>query len=144
MSCIVVGLDGSPQGERALAHVRAVARLQGDTRIVLAFVIEWTPYSFHTPDELAERHRRREQEIEQARAHVLEPAAKALAAEGFDVATEVRHGDPADLLDAIARENGAQAIIVARVGQRGLRQRIFGGVTGKLVAHASVPVTVVP
>jgi nucleotide-binding universal stress UspA family protein len=144
MSSIVVGLDGSPEGEKALAHARSLVRHQDGTRIVLAFVIEWTPYSFHTPDELAERHRRREQEIEQARAHVLDPAAKALEAEGFTIDTEVRHGDPADLLDAIARENGAQAIIVARVGQRGLRQRIFGGVTGKLVAHASVPVTVVP
>jgi nucleotide-binding universal stress UspA family protein len=34
--------------------------------------------------------------------------------------------------------------VVGRTGERGLRERIFGGVTGKLVAAASVPVTIVP
>jgi nucleotide-binding universal stress UspA family protein len=144
MTCIVVGLDGSTPGEKALAHAKRLAGLIGDCELVLAFVIEWTPYSFHTPDELAERHRRREQEIDQARAHILAPAARSAEAEGFTVATEVRHGDPAELLDAIAVERGAEQIVIGRTGERGLRQRIFGGVSGKLVAAATVPVTIIP
>lgn len=144
MTCIVVGLDGSTPGEKALAHAKRLARMIGDCELVLAFVIEWTPYSFHTPDELAERHKRREQEIEQARTHVLLPAAKAAEAEGFAVSTEVRHGDPAELLDAIAVERRAEQIVIGRTGERGLRQRIFGGVSGKLVAAATVPVTIIP
>jgi nucleotide-binding universal stress UspA family protein len=144
MTCIVVGLDGSTPGEKALAHAKRLAGLIGDCELVLAFVIEWTPYSFHTPDELAERHRRREQEIDQARAHILAPAARSAEAEGFTIATEVRHGDPAELLDAIAVERGAEQIVIGRTGERGLRQRIFGGVSGKLVAAATVPVTIIP
>jgi nucleotide-binding universal stress UspA family protein len=144
MTCIVVGLDGSTPGEKALAHAKHLARLIGDCELVLAFVIEWTPYSFHTPEELAERHKRREQEIEQARTHVLAPVASATEAEGFTVHTVVRHGDPAELLDAIAVEHRAEQIVIGRTGERGLRQRIFGGVSGKLVAAATVPVTIIP
>jgi nucleotide-binding universal stress UspA family protein len=144
MTCIVVGLDGSTPGEKALAHAKRLSRLIGDCELVLAFVIEWTPYSFHTPEELAERHKRREQEIDTARAHVLAPAAKAVESEGFRVSTEVRHGDPADLLEAIAVERGAEQIVIGRTGARGLRERIFGGVSGKLVAAATVPVTIIP
>lgn len=144
MTCIVVGMDGSSSGEKALAYAKRLSRLIGDCELVLAFIIEWTPYSFHTPEELAERHKRREQEIEQAGAHVLTPAAKAAEGEGFRVRTVVRHGDPAQLIEAIAVESDAAQIVVGRTGERGLRERIFGGVTGKLVAAASVPVTIVP
>lgn len=144
MTCILVGLDGSAAGERALAHAKVLSRLIGDCELALAFVIEWSPYSFHTPDELAERHKRRECEIDQARDYILAPAAKALEAEGFKVSTEVRHGDPAELLEAMAKAKGAEQIVIGRVGERGLRERIFGGVTGKLVAAATVPVTIIP
>lgn len=144
MASIVVGLDGSDPGEKALSYAKNLARLIGVCELKLVFVIEWTPYSFHTPEELAERHKRREQEIEQARAHVLMPAAEKAAAEGFTVSTEVRHGDPASLLDEIARSMGAMLIVVGRTGERGLRERLFGGVSGKLVAASSVPVTIIP
>lgn len=144
MASIVVGLDGSAAGARALEHAKSLARLIGDCELVLAFIIEWTPYSFHTPQELEERHKRREQEIDQARDHVLVPAAAAAEAEGFKIAMEVRHGDAAVLLDVIATENGATQIVIGRTGERGLRERLFGGVSGRLVATSSVPVTIIP
>lgn len=144
MTAILVGLDGSAPGERALAYAKRMAHLIGDCELVLAYVIEWTPYSFHTPEELAERHMRREQEIDQAQSHMLDGPAKASAAEGFRVQTVVRHGDPAELLDVLAREHGANQIVVGRMGERGLRKRLFGGVTGKLIAAATVPVTIIP
>ena len=144
MTCIVVGMDGSPAGERALDYAKRLAAKIGDCELVLAFVIEWTPYSFHTPEELEERHQRREQEIVQARSHVLDPAAKAAGGEGFRVRTEVRHGHAAELLDEIAVECGAEQIVVGRVAGKGLRQRFFGGVSGALAAAATVPVTIIP
>lgn len=144
MTRIVVGLDGSPPGERALAHAKRIARLIGDCELVLVYVIEWTPYSFHSAEELAERHRRREQEIGQAREHVLQPAVTAAEAEAFQVKPIVRHGDAADILEAIAIEHGATQIIIGRTGARNLRERLFGGVAGRLIAAASVPVTIIP
>lgn len=144
MSCIVVGYDGSPQGDKAIAFAKSISKLIGDCEIVMVFVIEWSPYSFHTPEELEERHQRREHEIGQARDYVLKPVAEKARAEGFTVATEVRHGDAGKLLDRIARERGANQIIVGRTGTGGLRDRVFGTVSAKLVAATTVPVTIIP
>jgi nucleotide-binding universal stress UspA family protein len=144
MTCILVGLDSSAAGERALAHAKKLAGLIGDCELALAYVIEWTPYSFLTPEQLSERHKLRESEIEQAHNHILAPVEKALRSEGFKVSTDVRHGDPAELLEELAKEKKAEQIVIGRTGERGFKERIFGSVSGKLVAAASVPVTIIP
>ncbi len=144
MTCVVVGYDGSAPGERALEYAKKLVKLIGDCELRLVFVIEWSPYSFHTPEELEERHARREHEVTRAREVVLDPAVKAAKAEGFEVTYEVRHGDAASLLDSIAREHKATQIVVGRVGSKGVRERLFGGVSGNLVASATVPVTIIP
>jgi nucleotide-binding universal stress UspA family protein len=144
MTRILVGLDGSAPGQRALAHAKMLARLIGDCELLLVYVIEWSPYEFHTPEELAERHKRREEELDQAHAHVLEPARKATEADGFKVETVVRHGDPATILEELAVATGAAQIIIGRTGHRNMRERLFGGVSGKLIAATTVPVTIIP
>ena len=75
---------------------------------------------------------------------MLDPAVAAAKAEGFNMTSEVRHGDAASLLDSIAKERGATQIIIGRIGGRGVRDRLFGGVSGNLVASATVPVTIIP
>lgn len=140
----VVGLDGSPAGERALAFARERARNLESCTIVLVYVVEWSPYTFQTAEENEERHKRREEEVATARERVIEPTISALGDTDFTVEQHVAHGDAASILDRVARDRGAAQIIVGRVGQSGLIERIFGGVSGRLVATASVPVTIVP
>lgn len=141
---IVVGLDGSPAGERALEHAKTLSKLIGECELVLVFIIEWSPYAFHTPEELEERHQRKESELDQARGHILKPAEDKLTAEGFKVTIVTRHGDAAALLDQVATEHDAAQIVIGRTGHHGLRERLFGGVSGKLIASAKVPVTIIP
>ncbi len=140
----VVGLDGSDAGERALAFAKERAKAAGDCTIVLCYVIEWSPFSFQTPEENEQRHKRREEEISMAHNRVLDPAVKTTTDEGFTVVGVVKHGDVAEILDNLAKEHGAAQIIVGRVGARGLKERVFGGVTGRLVVSASIPVTIIP
>ena len=72
---ILLGVDGSSGGGKALWHV--LATIDPDTvGIVLTYVIEWSPYSFNTPEENAERHKRRESEISRAKAGDDPPAQK--------------------------------------------------------------------
>ena len=72
---ILLAVDGSSGGGKALRHV--LATIDPDTvGIVLAYVIEWSPYSFNTPEENAERHKRRESEISRANAGDDPPAQK--------------------------------------------------------------------
>lgn len=141
---LIVGLDGSDAGKRALDFATTRARLIGDCRIVLVYVIEWSPFTFQTAEENEKRHVRREEELELARERILAPALKTAQADGMAVEGIVKHGDVADILESLAKQNDASQIIVGRVGQRGIKERLFGGVTGRLVAASSVPITIIP
>ncbi len=141
---LIVGLDGSDAGKRVLNFATTRAKLIGDCRIVLVYVIEWSPFSFQTPEENEKRHVRREEELEMARERILDPALAATQGEGLTVEGIVRHGDVADILESLAKSHDASQIIVGRMGHRGLKERLFGGVTGRLVAASSVPITIIP
>lgn len=140
---LVVGLDGHASGERALAHAQHLAKLIGDCELVVAYIIEWSPFSFQTAEENAERHKRREEEISTALSRVVDPAVAKLKAAGLNAKGIVRHGDVAGALNAISEENKADQIIVSRSSEGGFSKRIFGSATSNLVMSASVPVTVV-
>lgn len=140
---LVVGVDGGGTGNRALSYARKVARLIGDCELVLVFVIEWSPYSFHTAEENEMRQKRRVEEIDSARTRILDPALAAMKTEGIAARGIVRHGNVADLLNSVALEEGAEQIIVARSSDGGFAARVFGSSTANLVMTASVPVTVV-
>ena len=140
-SKIVVGLDGSASGERALSYAKSLATRLGSCELIVAFVIEWSPYSFQTAEENAERHKRREEEIDAAQSRIVQPAVESLKTDGFEARGVVKHGDVADLLDKIAVDNGADQIIVARTSEGGFVTRVFGTATQSLVMHAHVPVT---
>jgi nucleotide-binding universal stress UspA family protein len=140
---ILVGLDGADSGDRALSHAKNLAKLIGDCEIIVAYIIEWSPFSFQTAEENAQRHKRREEEISIARDRIVDPAVKSLADEGFAAVGKVRHGNVADTLDALGIEAGVSQIIVGRSSEGAITKRLFGSATANLVMHASVPVTVV-
>ena len=71
---LLVGIDGSKCGERALEYAAEWAAASGH-QLIVAHVIEWSPYTFNTPEENEMRHKRREEEIERAKAQVLDPFA---------------------------------------------------------------------
>ncbi len=141
---LIVGLDGSDAGKRALDFAKAQAKLIGDCDIAIVYVIEWSPFSFQTPEENEQRHKRRDEELALAHSRVVDPAVNAATEEGFTVEGIARHGDVAEILDRIAKNRGAVQIIVGRVGHRGLKERLFGGVTARLAAVSSVPITIIP
>ncbi len=140
---LVVGLDGHSSGERALDHASKLAGLIGACELLVVYVIEWSPYSFQTPEENEKRHRRREQEISTAQERVVTPAVDGLVKAGFQARGVVRHGNVADILNEVSQAEGAEQIIVARSRESSLSKRIFGSSTANLVMEASVPVTVV-
>ncbi|NIM71479.1 MAG: universal stress protein [Xanthomonadales bacterium] len=139
----LVGVDCSACGERALDYAAERAKAR-DGRLVVAHIIEWSPYSFNTPQDNEERHRRREEEIRSARAEIIDPITQRLRAEGVEAEGVVRHGHAADTLAALAEECGATNIVVGHHGMSRLRARVFGSVASTLVQIADRPVTVVP
>jgi len=139
----LLAVDGSSGSEKAIDFAIDRAK-RGGADIVVAYVIEWSPYSFNTPEENATRHKRREEELERATTHVVDPVVAKVKAAGINVATEVRHGHTAATLIDLAQQHDVAQIFIGRRGESGLQQMMFGSVTANLVQSASVPVTVVP
>ena len=140
---IVIGLDGTDTGERALSFAKDLASKIDACELIAIYVIEWSPFTFQTPEENEQRHKRREEEIELATSRIVDPAVAALEKAGFKASGLVRHGDVAETLNRLTVENGASQIIVGRASADGFTKRLFGSSTQNLVMHADVPVTVV-
>lgn len=140
---LVIGLDGHGSGDKALAFAKDLASKTTDCELIVVYVIEWSPFSFQTAEENAERHKRREEEIAVAMERVVNPAVASLKEAGLSARAIVKHGDVADTIDAIAHSEGASQIIIARSSSGGLTSRLFGSSTANLVMNARVPVTVV-
>lgn len=138
----VVGFDGTEASERAADLAAGLATKSG-AALHLVFVLEWSPYSFLTQEELAERHQRRTEELDRA-AKIVDPVVTRYSGTGLAVTSEVRYGHGAEIISEIAKEKRATQIFVGRRGSRSLAERLLGGLTMTLVQISPVPVTVVP
>ena len=140
---IVVGFDGSDASQRALDYAVEAAKGSGAT-VVIAHVLEWSPYSFLTPSEVEERHARRKEELARAEEHLLAPVVSALSDSGVSTATELQYGHIAETLCKIAADHGASQVVIGRNGTTSVSDRLFGSVAGGLAQTAPAPVTIVP
>lgn len=138
-AAIVVGLDGSPGGDRALATAAdfaAVARCRlvavHVTHIPATVAATTTGAGAFavTADEVAD--------------HCHLACELALAGTAVPWSFEVRHGDPATELLRAAADHDAAWIVIGRHGHRRLARLVLGSVTNRLVRHADRPVLVIP
>lgn len=139
----VAAYDGSPAGRRAVDFALSQAKA-AKADLVVAHVLEWSPYSFLTPEEIEERHQRRAEELKRAEAAVTGPLASELSGSGVKVTTEIKYGHVAETLCDIAKAHGASQIFIGRTGHSTIVERLFGSVAGSLAQIAPVPCTIVP
>jgi nucleotide-binding universal stress UspA family protein len=140
---ILVGIDGTEDNRRAVNYAVNWAK-RSKAKLILAYVIKWSPYSFQTAEENEQRHKRREEEIQTVHQRLLEPMLKSLESEGLEISGVVHHGQVADSLIYIAKKHGATDIVVGRIGESGVKTLIFGSVVAKLIQLSHIPVTIVP
>lgn len=143
MDIYIVAYDGSEASRRTVEFAAGRAQL-AKAQLHLVYVLEWSPYSFLTQEELAERHQRRTQELERATQSILAPLVSELATAGRSVTSEVRYGNVAKTIHEIATEKAAKVIYVAKSNETGLASRLLGNVPSALIQIAAVPVVVVP
>ncbi len=137
---VVVGVDGSEAGERA---ARFAARIVRGGTLVVACIVPWSPFAVQTADENEQRRASKQRETEDAR-RIVDPLVERFTETGVRTEGVVRHGHPAETLSDLAREHGADHLVVGRVGQSKVRSLLFGSTPGNLIQIAMVPVTVVP
>ena len=140
---ILVGIDGTEDNRRAVNYAVNWAK-KSKAKLILVYVIKWSPFTFQTPEENEERHKRRKEEINIAQERVLEPLLESLESEGLEITGLVRHGEVADSLIYIAKKHGVTDIVVGRIGESGVKTLIFGSVVAKLIQISHIPVTIVP
>lgn len=140
---LLVGIDCSDCSERALEYAAEWAE-SAKLQLIVAHVIEWSPYSFNTPQENEERHKRREAELDRAHKEVVDPVVEKLRERGVNARGVIRHGHPAETLCEVASEFGVTNIIVGKTGSSRIRAQLFGSVANSLVQISKQPVTVVP
>ena len=141
MRSILVGVDRSEASRRAVDYAVQEAR-DADCPLKLVHVVNWSRYAFTTNEDNASRHIERQREIELAQSEVIDPLLEGI--EGVTVSSEIRFGKPSEVLADVAKEEGHGLVFVARTGDSGMREAIFGSTASRLVQHAAVPVVVVP
>ena len=137
MSTIVVGYDGS---EPARAAVREGVRQANGGRLVIVHAYD------APPPQLSERWR---QLLEQDHAERGQSVLDAIVLEGNDELadaqweTRLAPGKPAEAIVDVAREVGADSIVVGSHGY-GAMKALLGSVSHDLLRIADRPVTVIP
>lgn len=139
----VVACDGSQASGRALKLAIEQAKLAGAS-LVLAHVLEWSPYSFLTPEELEERHQRRNEELQRAQQALIDPLIKSVSDEGVEAKAIIRYGHVTETMADIAEKEAAAQLFIGRTGQGSLAKIVFGSVAAAMAQIAPVPCTIVP
>ncbi len=139
----VVACDESPASDRALQFAIEQAQASGAS-ILLVHVLEWSPYSFLTPEELEERHKRRSEELERAQSALVDGLVAKVKSAGVEVDSTIRYGHVAKTIADIAEQEGGSEIFIGRTGDGGISARVFGSVASTMAQIAPVPCTIVP
>ena len=139
----LVGVDGSDGARRAAEYAARRAQAEG-AQLILAHVVDWSPYEVMTPEDMDSRPVERQKEIDEALGKILQPLAKHLATFGVEAELVVHHGHVAECMCEIARERNVAQVFTGRRGRSRLSSLLFGSVSGSLVQVCPVPITVVP
>jgi nucleotide-binding universal stress UspA family protein len=138
MSTIVVGIDGSPGAQDALDFALEEARLRGaDVRLVAAWDVPGAVYAggYGLGDpELSAR-------LEEAARGDAERALEQVDAEGVQIGTVVREGNPARVL--VEEAGDADLLVVGSRGLGGFRSLLLGSVGQQCAHHAPCPLVIV-
>jgi len=140
---LLIGCDGSDSAKRALELAATQAKVS-HAKVIVAHIIEWSPYTFLTQEEIAERHKRRQEEMTRAEAHITAPIVATLTQQGIQAEGIIQYGNIAKSLCAISKDKQVKQIFIGRTGEDSISDRLFGTVSNTLAQVSPVPVTVVP
>jgi len=134
---ILVAIDGSPGGEKALEKAIELAKLTGARLEALAVEGRLPAYAA-TIGEVDEVKREKDVFFErlarQARQHAAE--------EGVELEVDVRPGHAAELIVRQAQEHGCDLVVVGHKGHF-LEDYLLGSTADRVAHHAHCPVMIV-
>ncbi len=137
---VVVGYDGTPQSETALAHV---CRRHADARVTILYVINPVAAGYSAEVSLP-RTASEWYETEQERAEeTLDAARETATGYGVDAETAVEVGRPASAIVEYVQTVDADHVVLGSHGRTGVSRVLLGSVAEGVMRRSPVPVTVV-
>lgn len=137
---LLVAHDFSPDSDAALERAVDLAKALGaDLHVVHVFhvpVEALSPYEIPLPPSLLD-------EVQAAARRRLEEVTARAREAGVEASAHVRDGSPAEQIDDLARELGADLIVMGTRGLTGLPHVLLGSVAERTVRIASCPVLTV-
>lgn len=130
---ILIPTDGSRGTAHVAMHALDVAE-QNDAAVHVLYVVnDEVPRVLQ--DVVAVR-----DELEEVGRQSTQMIARMAESRGLDVTTEVREADPADEIVAYAADGDFDLVVMGTHGHSGLRKRLIGSVTERVVGESTVPV----
>jgi len=136
---ILVALDGSPAGQKALDRAVEMARA-GETKLHAAYVVETGLFSSLPTDNTVEIMYNVLQKEGEA---VLDKAKTDVAAHGITLSTHLKFGHAGSEVIALADKVKADLIIVGSHGKSQTDRLLIGSVSTFIVTHSRVSTMVV-
>jgi universal stress protein E len=134
---ILVATDFSPHADRALEEAARWAVALGSAIDLLhvyeAPLVELTPYHLAIPLQVLDG-------VRDAARERLEALREKLSADGIEAAVHLREGHAAEGIAAMARETGAELIVMGTRGNTGLVHVLLGSVAARTLRLAPCPV----
>jgi nucleotide-binding universal stress UspA family protein len=137
ISTVAVGTDGSATATEAVKEATEIAR-RFDAKLVLLSAFEDSKRSRTSP--------RRNIELQWASKSsarvqtILERSEAELRQVGIECETRAAEGDPAEVLVRLAKEAGADLLVI---GNKGMKRRVLGSVPNTITHTATCSVLVV-
>jgi nucleotide-binding universal stress UspA family protein len=139
MESIVVGTDGSPNADAAVREATKIAKGR-DARLDLVSVYPDVPtYS----ESISSSAKRQPIDLREVAESVLARAEAEIGADGVEVVTHARGGEPAHVLLEVADEQDAELIVIGARGLTGFKRFLLGSVSSKLAHHAKCSLLIV-
>jgi len=139
----IVPLDGSEYAEQALPVAARLARASGGSLLLLQVIIPYyygeAAWSAGLPVPLIRG--RVEDELEDAKRYLATVAGSAQLA-GIDVTTEVRIGQPAEVIFSLAQANQSDLIVIFSHGHTGPKRWMLGSTAQKIARYSTIPVLI--
>jgi nucleotide-binding universal stress UspA family protein len=139
MDSIVVGTDGSPNGEAAVKQATRIAKDRGGRLHLVSAFPEAPSFS----ESIASSAKRQPVNLREVAESVLGRAEAEAESQGVDVMTHARGGDPAQVLLQVAEEQQADLIVIGARGLTGFQRFLLGSVSSKLAHHAPCSLMIV-
>ncbi|TVQ44336.1 MAG: universal stress protein [Gammaproteobacteria bacterium] len=146
---ILVPVDGSENALRALDYAASLAQA-AHLQILLLHVAQMGPvelmkalgYPAAAREDAAKRTSEQEEVRRELAEHVFQAARERLP-EGLEVRQMMVAGDPAQVILEQVDKLGNAVIVMGNRGLSEVRELLIGGVSSKVLHHATCPVTIV-